>query len=94
MNGQRTRYLVAYDIADPKRLYLVHKKIETYAIGGQKSFYECWLTPHELLRFRNELNEIMQVGEDRIFIFQLHSDTKPILFGKAKLQSIEPFLII
>lgn len=94
MDTQRTRYLVAYDIADSKRLYRVHKKVEAYAIGGQKSFYECWLTPRELAFFRQEITDIMHGEEDRLFIFQLHSDTQPRLFGKAKLQSTQPFMII
>jgi CRISPR-associated protein Cas2 len=94
MDTNRTRYLVAYDIADAKRLYRVHKKVETYAIGGQKSFYECWLTEHELACFKAELNDLMVSGEDRLIIFQLRNDTEPMLFGVAMLQSIQPFLLV
>lgn len=94
MDTNRTRYLVAYDIADSKRLYRIHKKVGAYAIGGQKSFYECWLTKHELSDFKQEISEIMEKDEDRVMIFQLHSDTEPLLFGKAKLQSIQPFLLV
>ncbi|HHW7506429.1 TPA: CRISPR-associated endonuclease Cas2 [Mannheimia haemolytica] len=94
MDTNRIRYLVAYDIADHKRLYQIHKKVEAYAIGGQKSFYECWLTKHELARFKAEIGEIIQSQEDRLVIFQLQSDTKPLLFGKAKLQSTQPFLLV
>lgn len=91
---ERTRYLIAYDIADPKRLYRVHKKVEAYAIGGQKSFYECWLTTHELIQLKNQISKIMKNEEDRLFIFQLFNNTEALLFGKAKLQSIQPFLLI
>ncbi|MFC0322783.1 CRISPR-associated endonuclease Cas2 [Gallibacterium melopsittaci] len=94
MNTQRTRYLVAYDIADHKRLYRIHKKVESYAIGGQKSFYECWLTEHELIHFKQEVRKLMQLDEDRLFIFQLHTNTNPMLYGKAHIQSTEPFLLI
>lgn len=92
--SHRTRYLVAYDISDAKRLYRVHKKVEAYAIGGQKSFYECWLTEHEFANFKQDVTACMDTVDDRIFIFQLHSDTEPTLFGKAKLQSIQPFMVI
>lgn len=34
MESNRTRYLVAYDICNPKRLSKMHKKVEAYAIGG------------------------------------------------------------
>lgn len=94
MESNRTRYLVAYDICNPKRLSKMHKKVEAYAIGGQKSFYECWLTGREFLEFKAEIAEIMQYDEDRVVIFQLHSDTQPILFGTAHLQSTQPFLIV
>lgn len=42
----RALYLVAYDIADPRRLAHVHRLLG-WKVGGQKSFYECWLTPVE-----------------------------------------------
>ena len=91
---ERTRYLIAYDIADSKRLARVHKQVEAYAIGGQKSFYECWMTKHELLKFKQNLTELMEASEDRIYIFQLNGNTEPMLFGKAKLQSSQPFLLV
>ena len=94
MDIHRTRYLIAYDIADSMRLYRVHRKVEAYAIGGQKSFYECWMTQHELLKLKENLTALMDNIEDRVFIFQLNSDTEPQLFGKAKLQSTQPFLLI
>lgn len=94
MDTNRTRYLIAYDIADSKRLQRIHKKVEAYAIGGQKSFYECWLTEHEFAKFKQEVTACMDNADDRIFIYQLHKDTEPALFGKAKLQSTQPFLII
>ncbi|MDP8033569.1 CRISPR-associated endonuclease Cas2 [Pasteurella atlantica] len=94
MQVSRLRYLIAYDICDSKRLYKVHKKVETYAIGGQESFYECWLTESELITFKQELVELLDLDEDRIFIFQIPLSTKPLLFGKAELQSISPFLIV
>lgn len=90
----RTRYLIAYDIAEHKRLYRIHKKVEAYAIGGQKSFYECWLTALELLELKKAVSAIMDSHEDRVFIFQLFNDTEPLLFGKAKLQSTRPFLFV
>lgn len=94
MDTTRTRYLIAYDIADGKRLYRVHKQVEAYAIGGQKSFYECWLTPHELAKFKENLTAMIDNTEDRVFIYQLHQDTEPELFGKAHLQSTQPFLLV
>ena len=61
----RTLYLVCYDIACPKRLYRVHRFLLGYKVGGQKSFFECWLTPAELREVRAGLLERMQLDEDR-----------------------------
>lgn len=90
----RARYLIAYDITDAKRLSRVHKKVEAYAIGGQKSFYECWLTTTEFLQLTQTLLNLILPPEDRLTIFQLHQKSQPLLYGKAHLQSIEPLLLI
>ncbi|MGC7559419.1 CRISPR-associated endonuclease Cas2 [Pasteurella sp. PK-2025] len=92
--ANRERYLIAYDISHPRRLSKVHKKVEAFAIGGQKSFYECWFTESELAIFKTDMDEIIDITEDRVFIFQISPHAEPLLFGKAKLQSISPFLIV
>ena len=46
------------------------------------------------LKLKENLTALMDNIEDRVFIFQLHSDTEPQLFGKAKLQSTQPFLLV
>ena len=90
----RTLYLVCYDIADPKRLYRIHKQVQAFAVGGQKSFYECWMTPAEMLRLQNALQREMDVVADRIHFFQLDPRMTPLFFGRAVRQSTAPFLIL
>lgn len=90
----RVRYLVAYDIADAKRLQRVHKRVQAYAIGGQKSFYECWLSKAEFAEFEQKLTALIVEEEDRVLIFQIPKDTEPRLFGTAFLQSVQPFMIV
>ncbi|HDR1287290.1 TPA: CRISPR-associated endonuclease Cas2 [Pasteurella multocida] len=92
--AHRERYLIAYDISDHRRLSKVHKKVEAFAIGGQKSFYECWFTKGELALFKADMDRIIEITEDRVFIFQISPCAEPMLFGKARLQSTSPFLII
>ncbi|RDE79564.1 CRISPR-associated endonuclease Cas2 [Haemophilus parahaemolyticus] len=94
MQTTRHKYLVAYDIADSKRLHLAHKKVEAFAIGGQKSFYECWLTEHEMMKFKQEVNALIEPSDDRVFIFRIPDNVEPMLFGKAQLQSISPFMLV
>lgn len=94
MQTTRHKYLIAYDIADQKRLHQAHKKVEAFAIGGQKSFYECWLTEHEMSKFKSEVNNLIEPFDDRIFIFRIPDNVEPMLFGKAELQSISPFMLV
>ena len=91
---KRKHYLIAYDICDEKRLYRIHKQIQAYSVSGQKSFYDCWVTKHELLKLKRILTSIMDIEEDRIYIFQIFDDSPALFFGVAQNQSIEPFLFI
>ncbi|MDR2506985.1 MAG: CRISPR-associated endonuclease Cas2 [Candidatus Accumulibacter sp.] len=79
----RSLYLVCYDIADPRRLHRVHKFLMGYKAGGQKSFFECWLTAGELAQVRRGLLERMNVDEDRAHIFQLDPRQRSQRFGVA-----------
>lgn len=94
MQTTRHKYLIAYDITDQKRLHQAHKKVEAFAIGGQKSFYECWLTEHEMSKFKSEVNNLIEPFDDRVFIFRIPDNVEPMLFGKAELQSISPFMLV
>lgn len=90
----RTLYLVCYDIANPKRLYRVHRFLLGYKVGGQKSFFECWLTPSELRVVRAGLLARMEIDEDRAHIFQLDPRQQPIQLGCAKAPQSGPFMIL
>ena len=94
MQTTRHKYLIAYDIADQKRLHQAHKKVEAFAIGGQKSFYECWLTEHEMSKFKSEVNNLIEPFDDRVFIFRIPDNVEPMLFGKAELQSVSAFMLV
>ena len=90
----RTLYLVAYDIADHKRLARVHRYLLGWKVGGQKSFYECWLTPAELAQLMRELGELIDPAADRVHLFQLDERMRPRLFGVATTASQQPFIIV
>ena len=81
--SQRGLYLAAYDISDTKRLRRVHQAVKGYATGGQKSAYECFLTPLGrrglLVRARRLINE----REDRFALLRIEERTRPVLLGIA-----------
>ena len=91
----RTVYLICYDICCPRRLRKVHRFLLGYKTGGQKSFYECWLTRQELQAVRAHLTELIDETEDRVHIFQLDPHMKPDCFGIAETMAANaPFIVI
>lgn len=93
-DAARTLFLVCYDICNPKRLYRVHKYLLGYRVGGQKSFFECWLTAAELREVRRTLEELLEPAEDRAHIFQLDPRMKTEGLGLATQPVTDLFLIV
>ena len=90
----RTLYLGCYDISEPKRLRRVHKFLLGYKVGGQKSFFECWLTAAELREVRDTLAELLDLAEDRAHIFQLDPRMARDMLGRATQPVTDVFLIV
>lgn len=67
----RTRYLLAYDIADPRRLRRVHRVANDFGEPLQYSLFVCDLTGVELSRLKGCLMEEVKTTEDSISIFDL-----------------------
>lgn len=83
-NSQRKLYLVAYDVMDSKRLRQVRKCLIGYKVGGQKSVFEMWITPTELIHIQRDLTNIMDTETDRLNIFALDARMEMKIFGKAQ----------
>ena len=92
-DASRTLYLVCYDVCCPKRLRRVHKFLLGYRVGGQKSFFECWLTPADLRAVQSMLSQLIDPEEDRVHIFQLDPRMACDLLGKATAPATEVFLL-
>ncbi len=76
----RKQYLIAYDIADPKRLSKIRKIAYSYALGGQKSALEAPLNEKELKTLIGKFLRVIKKG-DKINIVMVGEE--PLLFGKA-----------
>ena len=93
-DAARTLFLVCYDISCAKRLYRVHKFLLGYKVGGQKSFFECWLTSNELREVRRTLEALIDPTEDRAHIFQLDARMKNEGLGVASQPGMPVFMIV
>lgn len=67
----RTRYLVSYDIANPKRLRRVAKTCEEYGTRIQYSVFECPLDELRFQQLRSTLHEIIHHEDDQILFISL-----------------------
>jgi len=67
----RNMFLVAYDIADPKRLYQVHKRMRGFGDPLQYSVFLCLLSPKELALLYESIDNEIKKSEDRIIVVNL-----------------------
>jgi CRISPR-associated endonuclease Cas2 len=84
-------YIVAYDIANEKRLTKVRKLIYSYALGGQKSSLEVPLRKKDLKELIDQINPLIKKG-DKVNIIQVNKE--PLLFGKANFINYDKGVII
>ncbi len=83
MSDQSKRpYLVAYDIADPKRLCRVHKILTRYAVPVQYSVFIGTFTPTNLEALKKELVQAMENDEDDIRMYPISRNADPITIGR------------
>ncbi|PFG73081.1 CRISPR-associated endonuclease Cas2 [Tepidiforma thermophila] len=68
---ERRRYLVAYDIADDRRLRDVYREMLGWGSRLQDSVYLCDLTRPELIKLRRKLLELIDRDDDSVAIFDL-----------------------
>ncbi len=71
----RTRYLVSYDIANPKRLRLVAKTCEAFGSRIQYSVFECPLDDLRLENLRAALHTAINHDEDQILFVSLGQES-------------------
>lgn len=81
---QRQLYLVAYDIGDDDRLRQALRTVREFALGGQKSVFECYLAPNERAVLRRRLTALIDPQADRFLILRLDPRGKVRTLGIAR----------
>lgn len=67
----RRRYLVAYDIREPRRLRAVHAAMKGFGEPLQYSVFLCDLDGMEKIVMRQELSKIINHNDDRVAVVDL-----------------------
>ena len=71
MRGGRTRYLVTYDVAHPRRLRRVAKILEGFGVRLQYSVFECPLDEMRFAQAKAALQPIIKHDEDQVLFVSL-----------------------
>lgn len=87
----RKPFIVAYDVADPRRLRNIRHAVTEFAHGGQKSVWECWADkPKESV---DALQRHLDPRADRLALFRpVFHQTR--IIGSGKLSSDRPIIFI
>ena len=89
--NERDLYIAAYDIASARRLRGALKAVKGHATGGQKSAYECFLTPAERRDLLAKLREVIEPAEDRVLLIRLDPRSRVHTLGIAEAPQDPPF---
>ena len=81
----KTRYLICYDIADPKRLARLHRYLCKHAVPLQYSVFSTRLSPKELMWVNRYIHGLINPQEDDVRIYPLAKDVKWRWYGPAIL---------
>ena len=66
--------LVAYDIANPKRLTRVAKVCEDFGVRVQYSIFECRLEEPDFQKFWRQLLQEIEDKEDRLVAYKIDAN--------------------
>ena len=89
-------WIVAYDIADPKRLRRVAKTVEAVGTRQQKSVFEAALGPDERQRLQGRLALLVHPDKDHVLLHPCCAQCRAGIRwqGKAPGPEHEPFWIV
>jgi len=81
--SDRDLFLAAYDVTDPGRLRQGLGLVKGYATGGQKSAYECFLSPAEVKALLSDMADVLDPVEDRFMLIRLDPRARVYTLGVA-----------
>lgn len=71
----RTRFIVSYDIANPRRLQKVHRKMKDFGEPLQYSVFLCDFSPPEKVLLIEALTPLINNREDQILLINIGAST-------------------
>ena len=81
-DNQANLYLIAYDIADPKRLSKVHRTLKRQGLPVQYSVFTVVIKRKALLALLADLDELIHPAKDDIRCYRLPNNTDMKTLGR------------
>lgn len=81
-DSQLGLYLIAYDIANPRRLGKVHRLLKKQGLPVQYSVFTVVIKRPRLLRLLARIEERIDADEDDVRCYRLPSNTDTVTLGK------------
>jgi CRISPR-associated protein Cas2 len=89
--GEENLYIVAYDIAAPRRWRKVFRIMEGYGEWVQLSVFQCRLTRRRQIELKQALGEVINHAEDHVIII----DVGLAAVNRPRIESLgKPFSVI
>ncbi len=87
----RQFYLAAYDISHPRRQGKARERIRAYALGGQKSVFECLLTPAETAQLLRAMEAVLDGETDSFLLLRLDPRATIEVLGLGRAPELGAF---
>lgn len=78
-------WLIAYDIADPRRLGRLHRLLKKHALPLQYSVFLAWLGGRQLAALLKQIEDLIEPREDDVRLYHLPASTELVVLGKQWL---------
>lgn len=89
--GDENLYIVAYDIASPRRWRRVFRIMEGYGEWVQLSVFQCRLTRRRQIELKQALGEVINHAEDHVIII----DVGLAAVNRPRIESLgKPFSMV
>ncbi len=79
-------YLLAYDVADPKRLQRVHYYLRKHALAAQRSVFFLHATPVKLCEVLEAVTKRMRRDQDDLRAYPVEHPSRVWLSGQAAVK--------
>lgn len=83
--NQKKNWLIAYDIADPRRLGRIHRRLLKYALPVQYSLFLYNGSTLDVDKLMDELAKLMEAREDDLRAYPLPTNAEIHMIGQSGL---------